>query len=252
MARYLWMAALCWVALAGAVGAAEGSADPTPAADGGAAAAALPPAAAPATPQSSDEKTDLKVRALEERVSDLKEKIFRTKARLMSLQEMVIGGDITSGAKAVLLHRNEMGASFYLESVAYALDGAPVYTKVDVDGDLEKREEFEIFNGRVSPGEHQVSVQLVYRGHGYGLFSYLEGYKFRVQSSNAFNAEPGKVTTVKVVGYEKGGITAELKDRPAVRYDVDVHREEAVKPAAGGKEEVKEGAQEGAKEGAPK
>ncbi len=257
MARYVWMAALCWVALAGAVRAAEGTADPVPAAEGGDAAgqpaAATPPAAsAPAAAQSPDDKTDLQVRALEERVSDLKEKIFRTKARLMSLQEMVIGGDITSGAKAVLVHRNEMGASFYLESAAYALDGAPVYTKVDVDGDLEKREEFEIFNGRVSPGEHQVSVQLVYRGHGYGLFSYLEGYKFHVQSSNTFTAEPGKVTTVKVVGYEKGGITAELKDRPSVRYDVDVQREAAVRPAAGEKEDVKAGAPEGAKEGAPK
>jgi uncharacterized small protein (DUF1192 family) len=186
-----------------------------------------PPAAAPAKGAlGAEEANELKVRTLEERVSDLKEKIFRTKARLMNLQEMVIGGDITTGAKAVLVHRNEMGSSFYLESASYALDGAPIYTKVDVDGDLEKREEFEIFNGRIVPGNHQISVMLVYRGHGYGLFSYLEGYKFKVQSSYTFNAEPGKVNTIKVVGFERGGFTAELKDRPAVRYDVDVQREE--------------------------
>ncbi len=193
---------------------------------------AVAAAAAPA-PQSAEEKNELQVRTLEERVSDLKEKIFRTKARLLNLQEMVIGGDITTGSKAVLVHRNEMGSSFYLESVAYALDGAPIYTKVDVDGDLEKREEFEIFNGRVVPGNHQLSVQLVYRGHGFGVFSYLEGYKFKVQSSYTFSAEAGKVNTVKVVGFEKGGITAELKDRPAVRYDVEVEREESRRaPAA--------------------
>jgi hypothetical protein len=156
----------------------------------------------------------------------------------MNLQEMVIGGDITTGAKAVLVHRNEMGSSFYLESVAYALDGAPVYSKTDVDGDLEKREEFEVFNGRIVPGNHQLSVQLTYRGHGFGLFSYLEGYRFKVQSSYTFNAEPGKALTIRVVGFEKGGLTAELKDRPAVRYDVDVQREEPVKqgaPAEGAK-----------------
>jgi uncharacterized small protein (DUF1192 family) len=180
----------------------------------------------------AEEANELKVRTLEERVSDLKEKIFRTKARLMNLQEMVIGGDITSGAKAVLVHKNEMGSSFYLESVSYALDGAPIYTKVDVDGDLEKRGEFEIFNGRIVPGNHQISVMLVYRGHGYGLFSYLEGYKFKVQSSYTFNAEPGKVNTIKVVGFEKGGFTAELKDRPAIRYDVDVQREEVRRGAS--------------------
>ncbi len=183
-----------------------------------------PSAAAQA--QTAEEQADLKVKTLEERVNDLKEKIFRTKARLMNLQEMVIGGDITAGAKAVLVHRNEMGSSFVLESVAYALDGAPIYTKADQDGDLDKREEFEIFNGRIVPGNHQVSVKLSYRGHGYGVFSYLEGYKFKVQSSYTFNAESGKSTSIKIVGFEKGGFTTELKERPAVRYDVDVQKED--------------------------
>jgi len=221
--RYLKLAALFCVALPGLALSQAGGKPPTP----------PPPASEPAKPATgAEEQNELKVRTLEERVSDLKEKIFRTKARLMNLQEMVIGGDITTGSKAVLVHRNEMGSSFYLESVAYALDGAPIYTKVDQDGDLEKREEFEIFNGRIVPGNHQVSVQMVYRGHGYGLFSYLEGYKFKVQSSYTFNAEPGKVNTIKVVGFEKGGLTAELKDRPAIRYDVDVQREEARKGTA--------------------
>jgi hypothetical protein len=195
-------------------------------------------AQAPA-PQTAEEQNDLKVRTLEERVSDLKEKIFRTKARLMNLQEMVIGGDITTGAKAVVIHRNEMGSSFYLEAVSYALDGAPVYSKADQEGDLEKREEFEVFNGRIVPGNHQLSVQLTYRGHGFGFFSYLEGYRFKVQSSYTFNAEPGKALTIKVIGFEKGGMTAELKDRPAIRFDVDVQREEPAKqgsaPAEGAK-----------------
>jgi hypothetical protein len=188
----------------------------------------LPAARAPAA-VSAGEQDAQDARSLEERVSDLKEKIFRSKARLTNLQEMVIGGDITTGSKAVLVHRNEMGSSFYLESVAYALDGAPIYTKVDVDGDLEKRAELEVFNGRIVPGNHQIAVQLVYRGHGYGFFSYLAGYKFKVESSYTFNAEAGKVNTIKVVGFEKGGLTAELKDRPAVRYDVDVQREETAR-----------------------
>ena len=222
------------------------AAEPPPAAAPAAAAPAAAPAGAPAGAAKpadaagkpalgAEEANELKVRTLEERVSDLKEKIFRTKARLMNLQEMVIGGDITTGSKAVLVHRNEMGSSFYLESVAYALDGAPIYNKVDVDGDLEKREEFEIFNGRIVPGNHQIAVQLTYRGHGHGLFTYLEGYKFKVQSSYTFSADPGKVNTIKVVGFEKGGFTAELKDRPAIRYDVDVQKEEAARakvPAA--------------------
>ena len=180
-------------------------------------------------PQTADEAFTTRVKTLEEQVVDLKEKIFRTKARLLLLQETVLGGDLSQGARAVLWHKNEMGSSFVLESVAYALDGAPIFTKVDANGDLDKKPEFEIFNGRIVPGQHQIAVRLVYRGHGYGVFSYLEGYKFKVQSSYTFNAEAGKVTTVKIVGYEKGGFTSDLKDRPAVRYDVEVTKDAAMK-----------------------
>ncbi len=176
-------------------------------------------------PQTADEAFNTRVKTLEEEVVDLKEKIFRSKARLLLLQETVLGGDLSTGARAVLFHKNEMGNSFVLESVAYALDGAPIFTKVNEDGELDKLEEFEIFNGRIVPGQHQVAVRLVYRGNGYGVFSYLEGYKFKVQSSYTFNAEATKVTTVRIVGFEKGGLTTDLKDRPSVRYDIEVSRD---------------------------
>ncbi len=185
-------------------------------------------AAASSSPQATtqDDSFELKVKALEENVNELKEKIFRTKARLLLLQETVLGGDITAGAKAVLVHKNDMGASFVLESVSYALDGAPIFTRVDDTGELDKKKEIEIFNGRIVPGNHQISVKLQYHGSGFGVFKYLEDYKFKVQSSHTFNAEGGKVTTIKVVGYEKGNITTDLKDRPAVKYDVEVTRDQ--------------------------
>jgi len=190
--------------------------------------AAAPAAPAAPAPQvrTADEAFNTRVRALEEQVVDLKEKIYRSKARLQLLQETVLGGDLSTGARAVLFHRNEMGDSFVLESVAYALDGAPIYTRTDeTSEELSKHKELEIFSGRIVPGQHQVAVRLVYRGHGYGVFSYLEGYRFKVQSSYTFNAEPGKVTTVRVVGFEKGGLTTDLQDRPAVRYDIESSRD---------------------------
>ncbi len=176
----------------------------------------------------SEEAFDLKVKGLEEQVNDLKEKIFRTKARLLLLQETVLGGDITSGARAVIVHRNEMGSSFQLENATYSFDGTPIYSKVDENGDLAGAEEMEVFNGYVQPGAHEIAAKLVFRGRdptGIGLFSYLEGYRFTVQSSYTFNAEGGKQTAIKIIGYQKGGITAELKDKPAVSYEVEVTRD---------------------------
>jgi hypothetical protein len=167
------------------------------------------------------------VKSLEEQVVDLKEKIFRTKARQLLLQETVLGGDPSKGARALLVHKNDMGPSFVLEKVTYTLDGAPVFARSDETGELDRREELELFSGRIVPGEHQLTVTLLYRGHGYGVFSYLEGYRFKVQSSYSFNAEAGKVTTVRIVGHEKGGVTSELKDRPAVRYEVERSKDSA-------------------------
>ncbi len=184
-----------------------------------------PAVAQPAAPQkplaqTADEAFSTRVKTLEEKVIDLKEKIYRTKARLLLLQETVLGGDLSMGARAVIFHRNEMGAQFVLESVSYALDGSPIFTKVDTNGNLDKKEEFEIFNGRIVPGNHLIAVRMIYRGSGFGVFSYLEGYKFKLQSNQTFTAEGGKITSVKVVGFEKGGITTDLKDKPAIRYDI--------------------------------
>jgi hypothetical protein len=204
--------------------AAETSAAPAPAggdvapeADAGA------PAAADAGPP-TEQAFNLKLRSIEERVNALKEKIFQSKARLIQLQEVVLHGAI-SGAKAVLIHRNEMGSSFRLRRAQYALDGAPVFNRVDSgSGELNDQEEIEIFNGSIAPGNHQISVYLEYQGYGYGIFSYLTGYKFKIKSSYTFNAEEGKLTNVRIVGFEKGGLTTDLKDRPSVRYDVESSR----------------------------
>jgi hypothetical protein len=177
-------------------------------------------------------EADERVRSLEARVGELKERIARTKARLLDLQDRVVGGELGSGARVVVVHRNEMGGSFALESIAYVLDGTPVLAQVDQGGDLDKKGELQVFAGRVAPGPHQLAVKLTYRGRGAGLFGSAEGWRFKVQSTHQFAVEPGKVTTVRAVGFEQGGRGVDLKDRPSVRYDLDVKDEAPTKPAA--------------------
>lgn len=174
--------------------------------------------------QTADESYDVKIRDMEEKVNELKEKIFRSKARLLALQEMVFTG-VSTGARAVIVHRNEMGASFRLREMHYFIDGAPLKQEVDETGDgLNAKEEIQLFSGNIVPGNHQITVNLTYQGHGFGVFSYLNGYTFRIKSSYTFKAEDGKETRINIVAHEKGGFTTELKDRPAVRYDVEVQK----------------------------
>jgi hypothetical protein len=81
-----------------------------------------------------------------------------------------------------------------------------------------------------------LSAVLHYRGHGYGIFSYLRGYSFKTRSSRSFSVNEGKAMKLEVVGYEKGGVTTPLEDRPDVRYimnvtdyDSESQREDAAK-----------------------
>jgi hypothetical protein len=226
---------------------AKAAAPAAPAASASAA-AAVPaqtavPAAAPAAPApaaaGSEAPMDagtysVRLRDLEQNVNELKEQIFRSKARLSLLAETVLQG-VVAGAQAHVVHENKMGNSYRLVKVVYALDGAPILNKEDEEGGLGDQEQFDVYNGSIVPGEHTLTVQLEYRGHGYGIFSYLKGYRFKVTSSHTFTAAEGKATTLRVVGYEKGGPTAPLEERPAVRYVERVDTPSApVQPVEGG------------------
>ena len=180
------------------------------------------PVAAGATASAENAPMDagtygVRLQDLEQRINELKEQIFRSKARLSLLAETVLQG-VVAGAQAQIVHENKMGNSYQLVKVVYALDGAPIFNRVDDEGGLGERERFDVYNGSIVPGEHTLTVQLEYRGHGYGIFSYLKGYRFKVSSSHTFTAPEGKSASVRVVSYEKGGPTAPLEERPAVRY----------------------------------
>ncbi len=178
----------------------------------------------------------VRLRDLEQRINELKEQIFRSKARLSLLAETVLQG-VVAGAQAIVIHENRMSSSYRLVKAVYALDGAPIFNKADEDGSLAEREEFQVYNGSIVPGEHTLTVNLEYRGHGYGIFSYLKGYRFKVRSNYTFTAPEGRAVQVRVVGYEKGGPTAPLEERPAIRYLEQVRDRGRVRSEDGGDDE---------------
>lgn len=212
------VAACMWVG--GAVAATQLGAQPpseSPSEAGG------PARSAPAEPVDAGTYA-VRLRDLEQRINELKEQIFRSKARLSLLAETVLEG-VVGGGQALIIHENRMSQSYKLVRVVYALDGAPIFTKADEEGSLGDQKEFEIYNGSIVPGEHTLTVNLEYRGHGYGVFAYLKGYRFKVRSTYTFAVPEGRISTVHVVGYEKGGPTTPLEERPAVRYIERVERQ---------------------------
>jgi hypothetical protein len=214
-------AALIVVALVAATAHAQPAdtpADEAPADDPAAGDPAAVPAIgdAPAADEEEEIPVNLRLRRLEQRVQALKERAWRAKARVGMLKEAVLGGGV--GAQATIVHKDTMSSKFRLQKLVYALDGTQIFARSG--DDLYKTNSFDVLTGPIAPGSHTLSVLAVYRGHGYGVFKYLNKYKFTVRSSHTFTAAEGKLTRVEASAYERGGATTPMQDRPAIDFKV--------------------------------
>lgn len=154
---------------------------------------------------------------IEAEVAALKDKVFRSKARLAVLRDTVLSG-VMAGGRVIVAHRNLMGVGFRLIRVVVILDGAQIFARSDETGALDAEDELPIYDGNLPPGPHEITVELVYQGQGYGAFDYLKGYTFKSSSNHSFAVgESGQFKLVSK-GFEKGNLTTEMKDRPAVEW----------------------------------
>jgi hypothetical protein len=163
----------------------------------------------------------VRLRDLEQKIDELKEQIRRSHTRLSLLSDTILSGG-GSGSRAVIRFRNELSEAFRVTRALFVLDGAVQYNKTDQAGTLSDQEEIPIFNGSIPPGDHTLQALINLQGNGYGVFSYLRGYRFEVRSSHSFSAVEGKTVVLDAVAYEKGSVTTPLEERPAVRYSEKV------------------------------
>ena len=150
-------------------------------------------------------------------VDDLKERVFRSKARLSVLKETVLHG-VLAGSRVIIVHRNLMSSQFRLTKLAVVLDGAQIYARTDDSGALDQEDELVVLDGNIVPGPHTITVELTYQGQGFGVFSYLNGYTFESRSSHNFTAPENGALRLLSSGYEKGNLSTEMKDRPSVEW----------------------------------
>lgn len=184
----------------------------------------------------------VRLRDLESQVDELKEQIRRSHTRLSLLSDTILSGGV-GGSRAEVSFTNNMSNAFRLVRALFVLDGAVQYNKKDESKDsaLAKQKHIPIFNGSIPPGDHTLQALIQLRGHGYGVFSYLRGYKFEVKSSHSFTITEGKTIAVEAIAYEKGGVTTPLEQRPAIRYVERIRSGTGAAPAQGGKPKQKPG-----------
>jgi hypothetical protein len=124
-----------------------------------------------------------------------------------------------------LEHRSSMDGTFTLVTIRASLDGQPIATidhEVATDATAEPSgitTPICLAHVPISRGTHQLEVELTYAGHGYGVFAYVRGYRFRVHDTRTIEVSadaPGIVVTT--TGYERADVTPE--DRPRIQWSV--------------------------------
>jgi hypothetical protein len=219
---------------AAAPASASGAPAPAPAsAPAGSTAGAPAPAVSvdmngkPADPGMTGATYAVRLRDLEQRVDELKDQIRRSHTRLALLSDTIIGGG-AAGSRSEVEFKNEMSSAFLLTRALFVIDGQAQYNRQDDSGALADQKDIPIYSGSMPPGDHTIQVALTFQGNGYGVFSYLRGYKFDVKSSHAFTAIEGKTLTITATAFEKGGVTTPLEQRPTIEW------QEKLQPLAGG------------------
>jgi hypothetical protein len=193
---------------------ASSAASPAPAAAG-----TRPAAGAEASGSLDGATYVVRLRDLEQRIDELKEQIRRSHTRLSLLSDTILSGGV-GGARAEITFKNDLSSAFRVTGATFVLDGAVQYNKTDESENsaLAAQKEIPVFSGSIPPGDHTLQIVLRLRGHGYGVFSYLRGYKFQVPSSHTFTITEGKTLKLDVVAWEKGDVTTALEQRPSIRY----------------------------------
>ncbi|HEY8075512.1 MAG TPA: hypothetical protein VIF62_15415, partial [Labilithrix sp.] len=164
----------------------------------------------------------VRLRDLEARVDELKDQIRRSHTRLALLSDTILSGG-AAGSRVEIVFHDEMSSAFRLISALFVVDGAIQYNRQDESGALADQKEIPIFQGSIPPGDHTVIVKLKFQGNGYGVFTYLRGYKFDVQSAHNFTAVEGKTLQLVATSLEKGGVTTPLEQRPTVEWQEKVN-----------------------------
>ena len=204
-----------------AAAAKDGGSPVSTGGDGGAGASA-PVAGGPAVPIPEKGAMDgatysVRLRDLEARVDELKDQIRRSHTRLALLSDTILSGG-AAGSRAEVLFKNEMSSAFRLTRALFVVDGAVQYNRADDTGALADQKEIPIFSGSIPPGDHTVQVVLNFQGNGYGVFTYLRGYKFEVKSAHSFTSVEGKTLSLISTALEKGGVTTPLEQRPTIEW----------------------------------
>jgi hypothetical protein len=162
------------------------------------------------------------MRELSSQVDELKEETFAAKSRLLLLRASVLQRS-AAGSKLVVIHRDDMGAEYTPIQVLYALNRERKLSRASA-ADIRGLHEQVVIDEKIVPGNHILTVRMVYKGAPWGAFQYMDAYTFTLESTYPFTIEEGKVHEVTVRAFEQGGVFTPYEERPTIGYSAKTHK----------------------------
>jgi hypothetical protein len=153
----------------------------------------------------------IKLENIRAQTDEVQESVRRSHLRLLALGQQAMTVGLT---KTTIDVADETTAAYKLVSARVVVDGQLQLDKREMTG---AERQLPVFTGATSPGEHTARVDLVLQGNGYGVFSYLRGFKITLTSSHTWTttSEPIHVTATL---YEQSDVTVPFQQRPQVRW----------------------------------
>jgi hypothetical protein len=124
--------------------------------------------------------------------------------------------EVADSPSAIITQINEMGGSFRLTEVSYQIDGHPL--QIGTALETLQRRDATLFEGRMRPGRHELRIQATIRGHGYGVFSYMKGYRLRLSAAQTFEVRRGARSHLIV--RVKEDASAPIRQRFSIAFDL--------------------------------
>ncbi len=154
---------------------------------------------------------NVQLRDVQSKADEIQDQVRIARQHLMSISKDVGGPGL---AHVDIDVSDRTTNAFKLIAAKVYLDGAVQYDRHD---GFAEQKTLPVFTGAVSQGEHTVRVDVVLQGNGYGVFTYLRGYKIALTSSHTFNATD-RATHVTATAYEVSDVTVPLEKRPQISW----------------------------------
>lgn len=151
----------------------------------------------------------------EQGVTELKSSLDALGRKLAELRRRGATMGVLPPVTARLALENHLSPAMRLVRVQVLVDGAPV-ADVRSEDALARLARGPLFDAALVPGEHRLEVLLEATADGHHVFTYARAFGFDLRAAAPLHGNEGESVHRRIIVYERGGVTTPFAERLGV------------------------------------